>query len=56
MLTGHQLGPIDRRSKSGAGSVVTRGRVGDDVVDYARQRLGTVIDQIGEPVWLVRVS
>jgi ribosome-associated translation inhibitor RaiA len=36
--------------------VVTRGRVGDDVVDYARQRLGTVIDQIGEPVWLVRVK
>ena len=35
---------------------VTHGRVGDDLVDYARKRLGRVIDQIAEPVLFVRIK
>jgi ribosome-associated translation inhibitor RaiA len=35
---------------------LTHGRVGDDLVDYAKKRLGGVIDQIAEPVWFVRTK
>jgi ribosome-associated translation inhibitor RaiA len=37
-------------------TVVTHGRVDDELVDYASKRLGRVIDQIAEPVWFVRIK